>query len=97
MEKPRTKKEEDRAYALLGLSGVSMEVVYGEGILSTFMRLRGVIARSVKDIARAREQSTWPNDEFTYSPLLENQIRVMELQPGHQNENISISSCTVIS
>lgn len=36
----QTKREEDRAYSLLGIFGVNMPLIYGEGMKSAFTRLR---------------------------------------------------------
>jgi hypothetical protein len=46
----QTKLEEDRAYALLGLFGVSMLPIYGEGAMSAFKRLREEIDKIEKCI-----------------------------------------------
>jgi hypothetical protein len=46
MKKRSTKKEEDRVYSMLGIFGVSMPVVYGEGHDKALRRLR----REVDDI-----------------------------------------------
>ena len=44
----KTKKEEDKAYSLLGVCGVSMPLIYGEGIDQAFKRLKREIDESLK-------------------------------------------------
>jgi hypothetical protein len=39
-ETRQTKREEDRAYSLLGIFGIHMPLIYGEGVESAFKRLR---------------------------------------------------------
>ncbi|KAH7382436.1 hypothetical protein DE146DRAFT_623806, partial [Phaeosphaeria sp. MPI-PUGE-AT-0046c] len=43
MKGRQSNRVESRAYALLGLSGVSMAIQYGEGEVNAFIRLRGEI------------------------------------------------------
>ncbi|RYO37679.1 hypothetical protein AA0111_g2633 [Alternaria arborescens] len=43
MEKRQTKHPEDKAYALLGMFGVQMPLIYGEGSRNAFARLRETI------------------------------------------------------
>jgi hypothetical protein len=38
-DKRQTKREEDRAYSLLGIFDVSLPLIYGEGVTKAFMRL----------------------------------------------------------
>lgn len=42
----KTKREEDAAYSLLGVLGVQMPLVYGEGKTRAFTRLRNELDRS---------------------------------------------------
>jgi hypothetical protein len=46
--KRETKKEEDKAYSLLGIFGVFLPLIYGEGQENAFRRLREEVDRSVK-------------------------------------------------
>lgn len=46
--KRETKKEEDKAYSLLGIFGVFLPLIYGEGQKNAFRRLREEVERSVK-------------------------------------------------
>ena len=46
-EKRETKKEEDRAYSLLGIFGVFLPLIYGEGRENAFRRLQEEIDKSV--------------------------------------------------
>lgn len=45
----RTTREEDRAYSLLGLLGVGMPLIYGEGEERAFVRLQKELIRSSND------------------------------------------------
>lgn len=45
----KTSREEDRAYALMGLFGVNMPTIYGEGQKAAFLRLQNEIFRSSAD------------------------------------------------
>lgn len=45
-----TKREEDKAYSLLGLFQVHMPLIYGEGEQNAFKRLREEIDKSSKDL-----------------------------------------------
>jgi hypothetical protein len=45
-ESRETKREEDKAYSLLGMFNVHMPPLYGEGIENAFRRLRGEIGES---------------------------------------------------
>ncbi|CAN9412095.1 unnamed protein product [Alternaria alternata] len=51
-----TKKEEDRAYSLLGIFGVSMVPIYGELQAAAFRRLR-------KEIKEMKEDQSSPSDD----------------------------------
>jgi ankyrin repeat protein len=46
-----TKEREDIAYCLLGLFGVNMSMIYGEGAEKAFARLQQEIMKSVRDIS----------------------------------------------
>jgi hypothetical protein len=45
----RTKREEDRAYSLLGIFDVSMSLIYGEGRKRAFVRLQRLIREAFQD------------------------------------------------
>ncbi|KIN06945.1 hypothetical protein OIDMADRAFT_150200 [Oidiodendron maius Zn] len=51
-EKRETKREEDKAYSLLGIFDVHMPLIYGEGRDSAFRRLREGIDNALKGIQR---------------------------------------------
>lgn len=44
-----TKREEDLAYCLLGIFGIAMPLIYGEGSYQAFIRLQEQIMRSTRD------------------------------------------------
>ena len=47
-EKRQTKREEDKAYSLMGMVGVHMPPLYGEGEKEAFERLHSEISRREK-------------------------------------------------
>jgi len=47
--KRKTKRDEDLAYCLLGIFGVAMPIVYGEGYEQAFFRLQEQIIRISRD------------------------------------------------
>jgi hypothetical protein len=53
-ENRETKKEEDRAYSLLGIFDVSLPLIYGEGRDHAFRRLREAVEQSVNFITSRR-------------------------------------------
>jgi Heterokaryon incompatibility protein (HET) len=52
-EKRQTTEEEDKAYSLLGIFGVFMSLIYGEGEASAMTRLRREVAESGKSISQS--------------------------------------------
>ncbi|KAI1176475.1 vegetative incompatibility protein HET-E-1 [Nemania sp. FL0916] len=48
----RTTRPEDRAYSLLGIFGIHMSPIYGEGEREAFERLRGIISERVSSTSR---------------------------------------------
>ncbi|KAF2197542.1 HET-domain-containing protein, partial [Delitschia confertaspora ATCC 74209] len=70
----QTKYEEDAAYSLLGIFGVSMTPNYGEGKESAFSRLRRKIKRREVDLTRqhiaVEPSSSFYMDESTKTRLL---------------------------
>jgi hypothetical protein len=52
-EKRQTTEEEDKAYCLLGIFGVFMSLIYGEGYASAMARLRREIIESGKSISQS--------------------------------------------
>ena len=44
-----TTRQEDRAYSLLGIFGVNMPILYGEGEQNAFFRLQVMIFQMVTD------------------------------------------------
>ncbi|KAF2006863.1 HET-domain-containing protein [Amniculicola lignicola CBS 123094] len=81
-------REEDRAYALLGIFGVHKPIIYGEGEYNAFVRLRKEIARKAKD--SARDRSLGARDALLYTPLDHSEFRILVLHPGFQNDDISV-------
>jgi hypothetical protein len=61
MEHRQTKEEEDKAYSLLGIFGVSMTPLYGEGVISASKRLREEIDKLEKCMLALRV--TDPRDD----------------------------------
>jgi Heterokaryon incompatibility protein (HET) len=59
--KRQTTEEEDKAYCLLGIFGVFMGLIYGEGHASAMARLRREIAESEKDIPQSSGAIIVPN------------------------------------
>jgi ankyrin repeat protein len=59
-----TKKEEDRAYSLLGIFGVSMVPIYGELQAAAFRRLR-------KEINEVKQDQSSPSDNGKRQALME--------------------------
>jgi hypothetical protein len=49
-EKRQTKREEDKAYSLLGIFDIHMPLIYGEGMKNAFRRLREEIDHSDKSL-----------------------------------------------
>jgi hypothetical protein len=68
MDGRRTKRDEDQAYALLGLFEVHMPLIYGEGKKNAIRRLKDEIDRSarVKGLEDAGDQASQlqPQDEY---------------------------------
>jgi hypothetical protein len=58
--KCQTKREEDGAYALLGIFGIHMPLIYGEGREKSYNRLRKEIQESLKDEPNASPTGTSP-------------------------------------
>ncbi|KAH0559610.1 hypothetical protein GP486_003875 [Trichoglossum hirsutum] len=58
-----TKREEDAAYSLLGIFGVHMPLIYGEGRKKAFIRLRKEIEESLKDEWPILPRSTGTEDD----------------------------------
>ncbi|EXJ60464.1 hypothetical protein A1O7_04617 [Cladophialophora yegresii CBS 114405] len=68
-EKRNTKKQEDKAYCLLGIFGVFMPLIYGEGEYA-FTRLKGEIDKSLRGTGSPSGNVHWavprsPNTLFT--------------------------------
>ncbi|KAF2241393.1 HET-domain-containing protein [Trematosphaeria pertusa] len=56
-EKRQTTREEDRAYSLLGMFGVHLPLIYGEGEENAFYRLRDAVAtKENKGRSRSQEE-----------------------------------------
>jgi hypothetical protein len=51
----QTKRGEDKAYSLLGIFGVYMPLIYGEGTENAFNRLQEEIDK--------RSRKSWPNEQ----------------------------------
>jgi hypothetical protein len=61
--KRETKKEEDKAYSLLGIFGVFLPLIYGEGRENAFRRLREEVDRSVKSYELDKQGEDEDEDE----------------------------------
>lgn len=64
-ERRETKHEEDKAYSLLGICGVYMPLIYGEGRSNAYKRLRGKIEKnlrgqSLRSLAIVEKLHAWP-------------------------------------
>lgn len=68
----KTTREEDRAYSLMGLFGVNMPTIYGEGGRSAFLRLQEEIMKLSSDHSIFAWRRHWWNnvDMFETSGLL---------------------------
>ncbi|XPS91100.1 hypothetical protein M3J09_000523 [Ascochyta lentis] len=62
-ERRETKREEDLAYSLLGIFGIYMPLIYGEGRRSAFARLRKEIDESLKDQTLSASSYFIPADQ----------------------------------
>jgi hypothetical protein len=88
MEGRQTKREEDAAYSLLGLLGVHMSLLYGEGQAKALARLRRKAERSLDDRAPSKPPASRPwtvphrsNKKFT-NPILLTQVYEVCSQPA---------------
>ncbi|KAL7281287.1 hypothetical protein ACG7TL_004596 [Trametes sanguinea] len=66
--KRKTTRVEDEAYSLMGIFGVNIPVIYGEGS-NAFYRLQEEILRRIPDqsiFAWGRMLSCWPHDQFNH-------------------------------
>ncbi|OSD04010.1 hypothetical protein PYCCODRAFT_169305 [Trametes coccinea BRFM310] len=64
----KTTRVEDEAYSLMGIFGVNIPVIYGEGS-NAFYRLQEEILRRIPDqsiFAWGRMLSCWPHDQFNH-------------------------------
>ena len=66
--KRETKHEEDMAYSLLGLCGVFLPLIYGEGKENAFRRLREKVSQSVGSHSRSRSASFEANEVIMIAP-----------------------------
>jgi hypothetical protein len=53
-----TKREEDRAYSLLGILGINMPLIYGEELENAFLRLRFEAAKKYPSATRVHSPSS---------------------------------------
>ena len=60
-ETRQTKREEDRAYSLLGIFGIYMPLIYGEGCASAFKRLQEEIDKNSRPIQDRKCKPTVPS------------------------------------
>lgn len=67
IQKRSTKRQQDRAYSLLGMFDVYMPLLYGEGEKNAFRRLRGEIGRTSR--GEAKRTSEFPGISTFRSPL----------------------------
>jgi hypothetical protein len=89
MEGRQTKREEDAAYSLLGLLGVHMPLLYGEGQARALARLRRKAERSIDDRVPAKPSAFRPwtvphrrNKTFTNTSVLAHVCEVCSQPAG---------------
>ncbi|KAF2681103.1 hypothetical protein K458DRAFT_310374 [Lentithecium fluviatile CBS 122367] len=78
IEHRQTKLEEDRAYSLLGIFGVYIAPIYGEGMTTAFKRLReeiGKLEQCIKDLHLTNPQDDKKRIEDTKGGLLKDSYR----------------------
>lgn len=71
----KTKYEEDMAYSLLGIFGVHMPLIYGEGRENAQKRLREEVQKSVKGKIQLSERGFILTNALRRSPQLFNQLQ----------------------
>jgi hypothetical protein len=77
-EKRRTTVKEDKAYCLLGIFGVFMPLIYGEGEEHAYLRLRRKITKPLKPTdARDNERITEPEGMSRFIPRYHAHIAVL--------------------
>jgi len=54
----QTKREEDRAYSLLGIFGIHLPLIYGEGTASAFKRLQEEIDKNLRPSQDRKSETT---------------------------------------
>lgn len=79
-------RQEDMAYALLGMFGVFMPILYGEGQESAFKRLRRAIEDSMGTFAQDKKFQA--RDPLQYRALRNSEIRVLILYPRELSEEL---------
>jgi hypothetical protein len=96
-ESRQASREEDRAYCMLGIFGVQMPLIYGEGMMKAFARLQ----REIHESEREREKAAGRQDDESsdesvgtegpwsyYHPLGTNGFRLLVLEPGNFGSDI---------
>ncbi|KAH8728120.1 hypothetical protein GQ44DRAFT_59406 [Phaeosphaeriaceae sp. PMI808] len=87
IKKRNTKREEDMAYSLLGIFGVYMTLIYGEGKDNAFARMNKKIREiSQKELKHEREPFSTvpfaPDDDFVDRPEMLEWVQEKCNQPG---------------
>lgn len=67
-----TIRPEDRAYSLLGIFGINMPIMYGEGEQNAFFRLQTAIFQTVPDYSIFTWEATIlrPSQRYVANPIL---------------------------
>jgi hypothetical protein len=81
--------EEDRAYCLLGIFGVHLPLIYGEGKEKALKRLRKEIRESSEDVASARVNDT---EICTTTKLLLSAGAKINTQSGEYDNELQAAS-----
>ncbi|KAF1963104.1 HET-domain-containing protein [Byssothecium circinans] len=82
----QTKRAEDKAYCLLGIFGIQMPLIYGEGQESALVRLQRKIEKTLKD-------KPWSKNEKERQLLLSS-LRFDQLDSRHANiKNAHTKTC----
>lgn len=82
---------EDKAYSLLGIFGIHMEIHYGEGEQRAFARLRELILRGLVDLLSTKPRSE-PSDQVV-GAVVPAGGRLQQLRPGNPKMNTGCANC----
>ncbi|RDL34707.1 uncharacterized protein BP5553_07835 [Venustampulla echinocandica] len=87
----QTTRSEDRAYSLIGLSGVNMSMLYGEGGTKAFIRLQEEIMKTTEDYTRCDEDKRLCSD-LEVNPPIEHDYLGMGVKHASQLINNPVES-----